>query len=463
MAATSAMRATRSKKEPAAPKPSAEGISTLGDTSIWESFSRICGSATPQQVSAIFRQADMGQMVAYCDLLADARTKDGSLQSYLGTRELAVAGTDWELVFPGETKKTKRTRGARQKAFIYEALREPTVEFEKLIAHLTGAIYPGWAVAETVTRKDSRGRIVPRRFILQPARRFGFRNDDSKLVWRDNHTSQQDVDFQADWPGRFLVAQPRITGDAPQREGLGRVTNWASLFRNWTIGDWLKLAEIAWKPWRIGKFKIKSNKDDRLALERALAKLTTSGVASLSENVDLQIAWPGGTATSSKPTHSELCDYLGREMAKAILGQTLTSDSGKVGSQALGKVHNEVRHDILEFDARWVASVITRDLIAPLVRANFGASSPIPRFRFITEDSADLESFSKSLVNLGTARMKVPAAWARDQIGMPAPDKGEELVGGGVEGEEPPKDEGPPASGEENEGEEPAAEEDEDE
>lgn len=432
--ATPATRAERAKKNPPV------AASALPDQSIWQQFARVGGQVTPTQVSTIFRDADLGEMRAYCDLLNDARQKDGHLQSVLGTRELALAGLEWELVVPGEEKReAKRPRGARQKRFVDELLRAPELEFDKLVAHLVGAIYPGWSVAETITKKTPRGFVVPQRFILQPARRFGFRTSDSKLVWRDNHTHLKDVDFQAEWPGRFISAQPRITGDIPSREGLGRVTNWAALFRNWTLADWLKLAEIAWKPWRIGKFKSKASNDDRQALERALAKLVTSGVAALSENIDLEISWPGGTATGSRPTHSELCEMLGREMSKAVLGQTLTTEQGQVGSQALGKVHNQVRHDILEFDARWVASVLTRDLITPLVRANFGDSVPVPRLRFITEDEADLETFSKSLVNFKAAGVKVPASWARDKIGMPAPEDGDEILG-----EEEPKDDKPP-------------------
>ena len=423
-------RATLPKK-PSKPKASGGGASALGDQSIWEQFQRIGGSVTPAQVSEILREADNGDMRRLCDLANDARQKHGHLQSVLFTRESALAALPWELTVPGEERTQKRRRGQRQKDFIRELL-EGHPQIGDLISHLVGAVFMGYSVVETITKVDRRGFIVPDRFILQPPRRFRFRREDSRLVWNDRQSGYKDIDFQADFPGRFLVAQPRINGDVPCHEGLVRPLMWASLFCNWTLSDWLKLAEVAWKPWRIGKYKRKANADDIATLERALAKLTTSGVASLSEDVDLTVLFPGSSGSSGgggKASHSELWDVLCREISKAVLGQTLTTEQGRVGSQALGKVHNEVRHDVRAFDAKFVASVITRFLIAPLIIVNFGSSAPVPQFRFITEDRADLESFSKSVKTFGEAGLRLPAGWVRDQAGIPEPVEGEEVVG----------------------------------
>ena len=40
-----------------------------------------------------------------------------------------------------------------------------------------------------------------------------------------------------------------------------------------------------------------------------------------------------------------------RSTSKAVLGGTLTSGEGEHGTQALGKVHNELRHDLKKSDA----------------------------------------------------------------------------------------------------------------
>lgn len=49
--------------------------------------------------------------------------------------------------------------------------------------------------------------------------------------------------------------------------------------------------------------------------------------------------------TTSVEIYEKLARYCDEQISKAILGQTLTSDSGG-GSYAQSKTHNEVRHDL---------------------------------------------------------------------------------------------------------------------
>ena len=151
-----------------------------------------------------------------------------------------------------------------------------------------------------------------------------------------------------------------------------------------------------------------------------------------------------------------LFDKIGAEMAKAVLGQTLTSDQGRVGSQALGNVHNEVRKDLLDADAKHIASVITRDIVTPLVRLNFGDNVEVPRFKFVTEEKADLGTFATGISTLVASGLRIPANWVRDQAGIPHPEKDEEIVGASddAEEEDPEADQAEEAAPEEDAAEE---------
>jgi len=147
------------------------------------------------------------------------------------------------------------------------------------------------------------------------------------------------------------------------------------------------------------------------------------------ETAKLHIEFPGGSGSSAgKPGHAELYETMGREMSKAIVGQTLTTQEGKNGTQALGKVHNEVRKDIRDADALHVAMVISRDLIAPMIVLNFGANAPIPEFRFITEESKDLLALSTGLKMAVDSGLPIPQAWGYELLGVPAPKDGEAVI-----------------------------------
>lgn len=396
----------------------------LPDQSLWDQFRRVGGSLTPTQVSSIIRQADGGNLQPLVDLANDARQKDCTLQSVLGTREKAVAGLDWQLVYPGISPKS--SKGSRQKRFVEEQLLGSD-SFSDVVEHLTGGSYYGHAVTEHVWTTNPKGQLVIGEFKCQPARRFGYRPLDGAFVWEDRGNVAAGIPLDSFPLGNFSISHPRITGDVPCREGLARVLMWAALFRNWDLSDWLKLGEIGWKPWRTGVYKKGASTEDIDNLAAILEGMSSSGYATHPETTEIKVEWPKGQGMQA--SHKELFDTIGAEMAKAVLGQTLTTEQGSVGSQALGKVHNDIRIDILEADAKHVAAVITRDIVTPLVRLNFGERAEVPKFRFVTEEKEDLASFGDGIGKLVNAGLRIPANWAREQAGIPHPEGDEEIIG----------------------------------
>ena len=83
-------------------------------------------------------------------------------------------------------------------------------------------------------------------------------------------------------------------------------------------------------------------------------------------------------------------------MARAILGQTLTTDEGRrVGSMALGKVHLQVL--VMQLDGlrkQLADEVMTEQVIRPLVQLNLG-DAPIPKFVF---ESAKASAFANGTI-----------------------------------------------------------------
>lgn len=394
----------------------------IGPTPLGWQLARIGGSLTPQQVSSILREADAGYVWRLIDLENEARQKDCHLQSILGTREQAISGLPFEIVAPNGAK------ARDDRAAIWCKERIDAIDcFSTTLQHLTGATYHGFAVAETRWSRDD-GDVVPVAFSHIAPRRFCFDEKTERLHWWDQAGGMPypGVDLAAEYPGRFVIHQPRVNGDTATREGLGRVLMWAALFRNWTMRDWLSLAELAWKPWRIGKYLKSASQEDIDALEEALIGLSTSGVATLPETTDPQIEFPPGS--NQRSNHAELMQFIGAEMSKATLGATTTVEQGDRGALALGKVHNEVRKDIRESDARQLAATLRRDLLTPMVRQNFGPSVQVPLFRFLTEESVDLKAYAEAIALLQDAGLRIPTAHIYDVTGIPEPQGEEEVL-----------------------------------
>lgn len=396
---------------------------------VWQQLQRIGGSLTPLEVSAIIRMADTGRMAGLMDLANEARQKDCHLLSVLATAEESIAGLDWEIL-PPEDASFKEKKAAR----FVEAWFKGYRDLRRTLAHHAGAVFYSFSVSEMTWMRDG-ASLVPEAILPRAHRRFIYGDFDGRLRWYDENggMAYPGIDIAEAYPDRFIVSQPRVNGDVPCREGLVRPLMWAALFRNWAMSDWLKLGEIAWKPWRRAKYPRNADDNTIDELVAMLEGMSSSGVGAYPDDVQVDIDWPKNAASSGQSMHRELFDVVASEISKAVLGQTLTTEQGRVGALALGQVHNEVRKDLRASRAKAVANDFGRDVVEPMTRMNFGGDVRPPIFRLVTEDAADLTTFSAGIKNLTDSGVRVPVRWIWEQCGIPEPEEGEECVGGAPE------------------------------
>lgn len=400
-------------------------VSVVPDRAIYNQIQRLGGAITPQTVTEIFRRADMGDVRGQCDLANEIRQKDCHLQSILSKAEEAVAGLKWQIVPP--KKPTARERKAAE--FAQQAL--DGCQLSRMLAHQAGSIFYGHAVSEIIYKRDG-SKLVPSRFEAVAPRRFGYRRGDGAFVFLASDVAGSadsgSVILADQYPGKFIESHPRVTGDVGPREGLIRALTWAALFRNWTLTDWLRLAELAWKPWRTATYALGANQETIDSLQEMLEQAATTGAMVYRDDVKVELKFPEASG-SAQSNHGGLFDAMGREMSKAVLGQTETTDSSKSSGYAQAKVGENTEATLLESRARAISDDVTRDLVIPMTKLNFGDIRP-GRFVLVTKDTQDLQTFSVGVKNLKDAGLEMPVAWIRDEAGIPEPVDGEEVIGG---------------------------------
>lgn len=395
--------------------------SVMGDEPLYRQIARIGGSLTPAQVSSILREADSGRTKRLMDLGNASKQKDGHLQAILETAEHSISGMKWQLTLD-EEKPTKRDqKRVRQ----LERVLRGVPSFSRMLAHQAGSVFYSYSVTETKWTKDG-GMIVPRCFAPVQHRRFEFRQSDGCLVWAED--GKPGVDFQTEFPGQFIVSQPRVNGDAAHREGLIRVLVWAALFRNWTLTDWLRLGETAWKPYIIGKYdkSAYATEEDVDSLISAMGKLYTSGRLAIPSDIEIEVSFPGSPGSGS-PTHQALFETMAREMSKAVLSQTETVQASASSGYAQAKVGDDIRRELRNARAVQIGAHVTSGVVEPLVHWNYGPSFPRVRFEFVTQEPRDLKVFSEGVANLVKVGVRIGQKWVRDEAGIPEPEEGEEL------------------------------------
>ncbi|ECG3170015.1 DUF935 domain-containing protein, partial [Salmonella enterica subsp. enterica serovar Potsdam] len=128
------------------------------------------------------------------------------------------------------------------------------------------------------------------------------------------------------------------------QSGLFRVLVWTYLFKNLSARDWAQFLNLYGLPFRIGKYDASMGDAERKSLLRGIRMLAREGGGIMPNNAQIELVSPA--AGQSAPFFA-MVDWCEKVQSKVILGGTLTSQAdGKTSTNALGTIHNEVRHDL---------------------------------------------------------------------------------------------------------------------
>lgn len=195
---------------------------------------------------------------------------------------------------------------------------------------------------------------------------------------------------------KFIIAKSNLRSGNPYRASLIYTAAIYYMIKVGALKSYFDYVESAGKPSKIGKYKPGSTEEDLAVLRQAVYSLGSDMAALLPEDMSLDFLKDSNISMSSD-MFLALIRYADEQMRVLVLGSVLvtgTSTTGAGGSLALGKVHSEVRFDLIKSDALFASRVVNEQLIKFLVAVNadkFGKVSKqdIPKFRLITDDFND--------------------------------------------------------------------------
>lgn len=382
---------------------------------------------TPSRLLSIFKQADGGALSAQMALFEQMEEKDAHLYSVAHTRRLAVTGLPWRIVsaadVPGGPLVDRRAADAA--AAWCEAALHALPGFEEALSHLALALGRNLSLVELVWRHTALG---PRLVELVPV-------DFNRLLLDDHDrlrvlVDDDDREGRPLPPDKFVVHQPGAVCGRPARGGLLRVTALAYLAKHFALKDWLVFAEVFGMPVRIARYGPSATPEEKRELLEMLRQLGADAVGVFSQGVQVDIQQPRMPGETN--LYENLCLYCDREISKAWLGQTLTTDTIRSKATAgAAQVHDRVRRDIRDDDLRKEAATLRRDLLAPLVRFQFGPNAPVPHFRRLLDHTLEPERLGAVLdVAVNRLGLRVPARYAHAALGLPQADPNEPILPG---------------------------------
>ena len=374
---------------------------------------------TPQRLAAILREAENGNAEAYLDLAEDMEERDLHYLAVLSTRRRQVSQLTVTVEPADESAEAEADA---------ELVREwvDRNELEDELFDLLDAVGKGFAVSEIIWEM-SESQWMPLRLEYRLPRWFEFdRETGEELRLRDIGGELGLTELE---PAKFVVHRHAAKSGLPIRGGLARCAAWAWMFKNYTTRDWVRFVEAYGQPLRLGRYDKASTDDERGVLLRAVSNIAADAAAIVPMGMEIEFvtALPGATQSSF---YSDLLNYLDAQLSKAVLGQTLTTDTSESGggAYALGKVHDEVRHDIERSDARQLAATLNRDIVRPLILLNRGERKAFPRIVIGREEQSDPDMLSEAVSKLVPLGLRVGQAEMLAKLGLTEPEEGEEVL-----------------------------------
>lgn len=286
----------------------------------------------------------------------DEIERDTHAFSVLQKRKNELTAREW-IVEPA----SKDAADAAVADFVRKVLK--ALPFDKICRDLLDATLKGFSVGEIVWMRDG-AEIVPERIVSHDQRRFVFDE-----FWRLRLLTMEAMREGLPLPDRkFIVHRVGEKGNDPYGLGLGNRLFWPVLFKREGIAFWMTYLEKFASPTPVGKVPVGMSPDEELKVLRALEAIAQGMGITVPLGTELSFL----EATRSGPASYEAWErYWDEQMSVCVLGETLSTVMGSVGSQAAATVHSEGKSQLIDSDGDLLADTLQATLIRWLVDFNF--------------------------------------------------------------------------------------------
>jgi phage gp29-like protein len=368
---------------------------------------------TPQRLNAILKEADQGQPLRFYELAEQIEERDLHYAAVLGVRKRSVAQIDISVKPAGEDKASIDQAEMIENWLTRDELADEVFE-------ILDSIGKGESFTET-TWDTSEGQWRPLRLERRDQR--WFRPDRLDLTTPKLITGAGD-DIELP-PGKFVHMVARGKSGIPARSGLARLAMWFWLFKGMTTRDWAIYTATFGQPLRLGKYGPNASEAEKDTLFRAVANIAGDCAAIIPSSMTIEFEQP--SSTTSTEVFERRADWLDRQMSKATLGQTTTTDAIS-GGHAVSKEHRQVQEDIERADAKALAAAINRDLVKIWIDLEYGPQKAYPRIVIGRPDEEDLTQLADAIAKFVPLGLRISSAEVRGKYGLSEPKDDEEVL-----------------------------------
>jgi phage gp29-like protein len=368
----------------------------------------------PVRLGQILREADIGDPIRYFELAETVEERDLHYLGVLGTRRRSVSQLQITVEDGDESDQAVKIGDELRKWVARQ-------ELQTELFHILDAIGKGHSHTEIVW-DVSMGQYWPERLEWRDPRWFRFARHDltTPMMLDDNGQEQPYPAF------KFIHARMQAKSGLPLRSGIARAVMWGWMFKAYTQRDWAIFTQTYGQPLRVGKYGAGASEKDQDTLFRAVANIGGDCAAIIPESMLIEFVETGNLG-SSTDHYEKRSDWLDKQVSKAVLGQTATTDA-ETGGLGSGKEHRQVQEDIEQADANDLGAILTRDIAIPFVKLNWGDQPVYPKIKIGRPEEEDLKAFGEALAPFIDRGLKVAAKPIYDKFGLSAPEANDEIL-----------------------------------
>lgn len=372
----------------------------------------------PARLANLLMEADQGEPTAYFELAELIEERDLHYAGVLATRKRSVTQIDVTVEAASD-----HPEDLRRADMVRTWLKRDELADEMF--DILDAIGKGISFTEIIW-DTSEGHWWPERLEWRDQRWFRF---DRTTLRRPMLRGGVDGTTEAEPlpPFKFITAQIKAKSGLPLRSGLSRLVSWAYMFKKFTERDWAIFTQTYGQPVRLGKYGSGATKEDKATLFRAVANIAGDCAAIIPDSMQMEFI-EAKNVTAGAEVYEKRADWLDRQVSKAVLGQTTTTDA-IAGGHAIGREHRQVQEDIETADCKSGAATLNRDLIRPWCDLEYGPDGRgYPRLLIGRPKQEDIKQLTESLRVFVPMGLRVEASEVRDKLGLSDPAEGAELL-----------------------------------
>lgn len=329
--------------------------------------------------------------------------RDGKVFATLNKRKMAVIARPWE-VKPASTK--------RADVLAADIVREQLtrINFDDLCLALLDAINKGFSVGEVIWAQSG-NQIVADRVMPRNQRRFLFGDRyELRLATMQNMLPGEEMP-----PKKFIVHSLGAKDGSPYGHGLGSRLFWLVWFKRQGMGFWMTFLDKFGNPTVMGKYPM-GDPAGKAALISALDAVSQDAGIAIPENMTVELL---EAARGGNGSYESMCRYMDEQIADCVLGDPEGSkgSGGAVASAAITR--NEVRLELVKFDADMLSATLNKTLIKWISEFNVPDATPPTVWRKVVQSvsAADMKMVAEKDAILDSLGLEPDEVYIRETYG----------------------------------------------